>query len=85
MTRLTDYSIEEQFVAKVKKTERLTPLDREEIRELVLEIPNFDCKVNQSFGVLVPTEGEFGKSMHYRLYTVADIPEKKNGKTTKNI
>ncbi len=82
MTRLTDYDIENQFTAKVKKTVRLTPLEKEEIRELVLEVPDFDCTVNQSFGVLVKTKGEYGKHLHHRLYSVADIPEIKHGKTT---
>jgi ferredoxin--NADP+ reductase len=83
MTRLTDYNIERQYYAQVKQTERLTPLDHEEIREILLEVQDadFECKVNQSFGVLVETKGEFGNSFHHRLYSVADIPEKVKGKT----
>ncbi|HQU60473.1 MAG: hypothetical protein KDD02_20785 [Phaeodactylibacter sp.] len=65
----------------MKKTERLTPADTEEVREIVLEVkqPGFDCHVDQSFGVLVKTSGEFGKTVHHRLYSVADLPAKENG------
>ena len=60
---------------------RLTPTDAEEIREIVLEAPaGFVCQVDQSFGVLVTTSGEFGNKYHHRLYSVADLPGKENGK-----
>ena len=83
MAQLADYNVETKYKAKVKETRRLTPPDTDEVREIVLEIqnPEFACKVNQSFGVLVETAGEFGKRTHHRLYTVADLPGKKNGKT----
>lgn len=83
MTRLTDYNIEKQFRASIKKTERLTPADKEEVREIALEVDgtDFNCEVNQSFGVLVKTSGEYGNSYHHRLYSVADIPVKQKGKT----
>lgn len=81
MTRIADFGIDKTFSARVNKTERLTPENTEEIREIILEVedPGFDVKVDQSFGVLVQTSGEFGKSTHHRLYSVADLPERKNG------
>ena len=82
MAHLADFNIENKYKARVKKTERLTPNDTEEIREITVEVeqPGFECDVDQSFGVLVKATGEFGNTVHHRLYSVADIPEKKNGK-----
>lgn len=82
MAHLADYDIEHKFTAKVKKTERLTPPETDEVREIKLEVqdPDFDCKVDQSFGVLVKTDGAFGNKYHHRLYSVADLPARDNGK-----
>ena len=80
MAHLADFNTEKKFLATVKKTERLTPANTEEVREIVLEAqPDFNVKVDQSFGVLVKSSGEFGNTFHHRLYSVADLPEKKNG------
>jgi ferredoxin--NADP+ reductase len=83
MAHLSDYNTEKRFHATVKKTERLTPADTDEIREIsiVVKEPEFECQVDQSFGVLVNTTGEFGNSLHHRLYSVADLPAKEKGKT----
>jgi ferredoxin--NADP+ reductase len=80
MARLTDFNTEKQYRATIRKTERLTPAEVEEVREIVLEAePEFECQVDQSFGVLVQSKGEFGNSLHHRLYSVADLPAQKNG------
>lgn len=83
MAHLADYDIRKQHFAVIKKTERLTPADSEEIREIQLEVldDQFNCEVDQSFGVLVNVRDDFGNSLHHRLYSVADLPEKTNGKT----
>ncbi len=83
MAQLADYKPEPQYQATIKKTERLTPPETDEVREILLEVkqPEFECEVDQSFGVLVRTNGDFGKSYHHRLYSVADVPSKKNKKT----
>ena len=82
MAHLADFDIETKYRATIKKTERLTPLDTEEIREIILQVddPDFECKVDQSFGILVKSNGIFGNTMHHRLYSVADLPGKKGGK-----
>lgn len=81
MAHLADFNTEKKYKATVKKTERLTPRDTEEVREIQLEVEHgFECQVDQSFGVLVRTSGEFGKTSHHRLYSVADLPAKENGK-----
>ncbi|MCS4435200.1 ferredoxin-NADP reductase [Aquiflexum gelatinilyticum] len=83
MTYLSDLNTKTQYKAKVRKTKRLTPANTEEIREIMLEVedPEFRCQVDQSFGVLVKHDSEFGNEYHHRLYSVADIPSKENGKT----
>lgn len=83
MAHLTDYNIEKKYEATVKKTERLTPENTDEIREILLEVKqqDFECQVDQSVGVLVKTSGEFGNTYHHRLYSVADLPVKENGNT----
>ena len=82
MTRIKDYDIENKYKATIKNTERLTPLNTEEIREILLEVnqTDFECQVDQSFGVLVNAPDEFGNKYHHRLYSVADLPERKSGK-----
>ena len=82
MAHLSDYDTRKQYSAVVKKSRRLTPEDTEEIREVLLEInqPDFECKVDQSFGVLIDTHDDFGNSKHHRLYSVADLPGKTKNK-----
>lgn len=80
MAYLAELNTGKKYRATVKKTERLTPTGYEEVREITFEAPtDFECKVDQSFGVLVKTTGEFGNINHHRLYSVADLPKKKNG------
>lgn len=83
MARLADYNTDNRFRAKVRQTERLTPADTDEVREIQLEVDasDFNAEVDQSFGVLVQTNGEFGNKFHHRLYSVADLPAKENGHT----
>ncbi len=83
MAHISEYDIENQFQATVKKTDRLTPAETDEVREILLEVqqPEFQCQVDQSFGVIVNVSGEFGNTIHHRLYSVADLPDKSNGKT----
>lgn len=83
MTYLADFDIEKQYQATVKKTQRLTPENTEEIREILLEVEQsgFECQPDQSFGVVVKASDEFGNRFHHRLYSVADLPDKEHGKT----
>ncbi|KXX66580.1 ferredoxin-NADP reductase [Flammeovirga sp. SJP92] len=83
MSSLADYKTETTYKAKVILSIRVSPSKSEEVREIILEVedPTFECKVNQSFGVLVEKEGDFGQKYHHRLYSVSDIPVRVNGKT----
>lgn len=83
MSYLSDLNTKQQYKARVKQTHRLTPTNKEEIREIILEVedPAFKCKVDQSFGVLVKHSSDFGNEFHHRLYSVADLPATENGHT----
>ncbi len=81
VTRLEDYDTEQQFQASVVSTERITPEEAPEVRELTLDIqkPGFDLRLGQSIGVLAPADKAFGQKHHFRLYSVADLPERGQG------
>jgi len=59
MAHLADYSTDNKYRATVKSTQRLTPAEADEIREIVLEVePGFECEIDQGFGVLVEAKGD---------------------------
>jgi ferredoxin--NADP+ reductase len=63
----------------VVSTERITPGASDiEVRELTLDVqkPDFAFQLGQSVGVLAPGTKEFGQKHHFRLYSVADLPER---------
>jgi len=77
--RLDDYDTDTRFEAAVVSSERITPAESdEEVRELVLDVnrPDFSFQVGQSIGVIAPGAGEMGQRHHFRLYSVADLPER---------
>jgi ferredoxin--NADP+ reductase len=76
---LADYDSDERYRATVVSSERITSeSSSEEVRELVLDVerPDFAFQIGQSIGVVVPGAAEFGKEHHFRLYSVADLPER---------
>jgi ferredoxin--NADP+ reductase len=81
MAHMTDFDTDQKFKARIHSNQRLTPADKEDIREIILEVedPGFDVEVDEGFGVLVEAETEFGNTLHHRLYSVADLPGKKDG------
>ncbi len=75
---LAEYETDERYRAVLVSSERITPGGAsEEVRELVLDVerPDFPFQVGQSIGVIVPGDPAFGKQEHFRLYSVADLPE----------
>ncbi|MGB8224083.1 MAG: hypothetical protein WCF10_15955 [Polyangiales bacterium] len=79
VTHLEDYDREQRFQATVVSSERLTPeASGIEVRELTLDVqePDFEFELGQSIGVLAPGAKEFGQEHHFRLYSVADLPER---------
>jgi ferredoxin--NADP+ reductase len=79
VTHLEDYDTEARFEATVLSSERITSEATDvEVRELTLEVRNrgFDFTLGQSVGVLAPGNRAFGQEHHFRLYSVADLPER---------
>ena len=75
---LDDYDTASRRRAAVISNQRLTPeSSSEEVRELVLELDGeeLDFRVGQSVGVFAPGEPTFGQKEHFRLYSVAELPE----------
>ena len=79
VTHLEDYDTEQRFQASLVSSERITTeASGIEVRELTLDIqkPDFEFQLGQSVGVLAPGTKEFGQEYHFRLYSVADLPER---------
>jgi ferredoxin--NADP+ reductase len=73
-----EYDSGTRYTATVVSSERITPKDStEEVRELVLDVerPELPYRVGQSVGVAAPGPPHYGKPHHFRLYSVADLPE----------
>lgn len=76
---LADYDSAERYRATIVSSERITPQgSSEEVRELVLDVErsHFPFQIGQSIGVIVSGAKAFGKEHHFRLYSVADLPER---------
>lgn len=76
--RLQDYDTTTQFSTHVLSKRRLTSADApHEVMELVIEVdsPDFQAEVGQNIGVLAPGQAEFGQQHHFRLYSLADVPQ----------
>ena len=81
VAHLEDYDTEQRFNATVVQSERITAdASGIEVRELTLDLqkPDFELQLGQSVGVLAPGSKEFGQEHHFRLYSVADLPERGN-------
>ena len=81
VTRLEDYDTHQKFEATVVSSERITPEEAPEVREITLDLqrPGFNVQLGQSIGVLAPGDAAFGQEHHFRLYSVADLPERGEG------
>lgn len=76
--KLQDYDIRVRYQARVLGSERITPADsKEEVRDISIEVKsdNFRAKPGQNFGVLAPGQTEIGQQHHFRLYSIADLPQ----------
>ncbi len=76
---LSQYDADERYGAVVLANERITAeTSTEEVRELVLDVKraDFPFQIGQSIGIVVPAPAEFGQEHHFRLYSVADLPER---------
>lgn len=80
--RLQDYDISRRFTATVLRSERLTPdSSPDEVREILLRVEDeaFDAAPGRNVGVLAPGLKNFGQEHHFRLYSVADVPQVEPG------
>lgn len=75
--RLSDYESDARYPATVVASERITAADAVEVRELILAVERSDVsyRVGQSIGVYAPGSPAFGRRDHFRLYSIADLPE----------
>lgn len=73
-----EYDTSQRFAAKLVSSNRITPYGTEEIREIVLDVerPGFSYEAGQSIGVIAPGDPQIGGKEHFRLYSVADLPER---------
>lgn len=84
--RLQDYDTSQRHHATVVSNTRITPeSSAEEVRELELDLDatGLGIEPGQSIGVLAPGDPAFGQEHHFRLYTVADLPEELEGNRTR--
>jgi ferredoxin--NADP+ reductase len=67
--------------ARVVSSTRITPDTTDEIRQLVVQVPESSqyFMQGQSVGVLVPGPHPFGNKYHHRYYTIANSREAKGG------
>ena len=79
IVHLEEYQTGTRYTAKLISSERITSDAAEaEVRELVLEVErsDFSFELGQCIGVMAPAAPGFGHAHHFRLYSVADIPER---------
>jgi ferredoxin--NADP+ reductase len=76
MTRLNDYDKSHVQEAVLKASQRLTPENAPEVRNLLLQITNPESEYaeGQHIGVIVPGPHGYGHDKHFRLYTIANTP-----------
>ncbi|MFT7289465.1 MAG: ferredoxin--NADP+ reductase [Halieaceae bacterium] len=75
--RLPHYESANSYAARIVTSERITPAETEEVREILIEVdaPGLLCAPGQSIGVIVPGQHAQGHRQHFRLYTIADTPQ----------
>ena len=63
---------EPSLKAEIRATSRITDVETDEVRELLLYIddPSFRFNEGQSISVIVPGKDEFGSRDHKRKYTI---------------
>ena len=73
-----EYDTSQRFAAKLVSSDRITPAEADEVREILLDIdrPGFSYEVGQSIGIFAPGDPALGGKEHFRLYSVADLPER---------
>ncbi len=67
--------------AVVQETKRITPMNRDEVRRIRLQVedPAFRFVEGQTIGVVVPGPHDFGNKYHMRRYSIASAREVAGG------
>ena len=76
--KLEDYDTKTHYVAKVLSNERISSAESaDEVREIEIEFESqqFEAHVGQNIGVLAPGQLAIGQEYHFRLYSIADVPQ----------
>lgn len=76
--RLQDWDTSDRFAATLIATQRITPPGSpDEVRELMFQInrPGFTPSAGQSVGIIAPGDPALGETEHFRLYSIASLPE----------
>lgn len=78
--KLQDYDTTTRYTAKVVSNERLAAEDaRREVHEIVIEVEDaLHILPGQNLGLIVPADHTDTKEPHFRLYSVADLPERRD-------
>ena len=76
MANLNEYDTSTTHNATVVDSQRITPNNAPEVRNIRLSIhrPDFNYREGQHIGIMVPGPFEFGIDRHFRLYTIANSP-----------
>lgn len=75
MPNIDDYKGSKKYTAIVRRSERITPSDREEIREITLEIDKWPriFEDGRNIGVYAKGPESFGSPTLFRLYSIAGV------------
>ncbi len=78
---LSELDTTHHYLATVQESDRITPEETDEVRHIVLRVPDatFSYLEGQSVGVLVPGPHPFGNPDHLRLYSLASARSGEGG------
>ncbi len=82
MPDIADYQNSKKFSATVRQSDRITPSDRDEVRQISLQVDKWSgyFKDGRNIGVFAKGDESFGSPLLFRLYTIAGITGIENDK-----
>ena len=85
MPDITDFDVSQKFTGVVKRSDRITPDDQDEVRQISLEINhrNWVYEDARNIGVFARGPKEFGSPILFRLYSIAGVTGLENDKKTR--
>ncbi len=81
MPNIADYDTKIKFTGIVKQSDRITPDDQDEVRQIFLEIDKKKqiFKDGRNLGVFAKGPKDFGNPLLFRLYSIAGVSGTENG------